>query len=153
MLHGQSFLGYMWWFPALASLLIANVGSEDTSIPEVLQKVASRIDPAVLQFGHHFPRTPLGILHGKPASINSSNENVSGLLLPWHYVDFCQSCPEARIWRIRIFWSLFLPNCLPWRVQQSKVSAFHSTPRGGAHVFPKWGYMWVTQTGGKGLNS
>lgn len=73
----------MWWFPAFASLLIANVGSENTCIPVVPKKVASRSDLARLQFGHPFTETPLDILHGKPA-VNSSNENVSGLLLLWH---------------------------------------------------------------------
>lgn len=72
----------MWWFPALASLLIGNVESEDTNISMVLKKVASRIDLTILQLGHHFTKTPLGILHGKPA-INSPREKVSELLLLW----------------------------------------------------------------------
>lgn len=129
----------MWWFPALASLLITNVGSEDTSIPEVLQKVASRIDLAVLQFGHHFTHTPLGILHGKPASINSSSENVSGLLFPWHYVNFCQSCPEVRIWRIQVFWSLLLPNCLPWESPAIQRHCLPQHPKGWRPCFPQMG--------------
>lgn len=48
----------------------------------VLKKVASRTDLAILQLGHHFTKTPLGILHGKPA-INSPREKVSELLLLW----------------------------------------------------------------------
>lgn len=64
----------MWWFSALAALLIGNVGSENTNIPVVWEKVASGIESAVSQLGHHFTKTPLGILHGQP-TVNSARRS------------------------------------------------------------------------------
>ena len=90
----------MWWFSALAALLIGNVGSENTNIPVVWKKVASGIDSAVSQLRHHFTKTPLGILHGQP-TINSARKSqgfrscgISGFFFP--------SSPAALIWRIQV---------------------------------------------------
>lgn len=114
----------MWWFPALASLLIGRVESENTNIPAVWKEVASRAGLAALQFGHHF--TTVGCLAWY-AWVNPPSGKVSGLLLLWQTLIFSKAALTGRtqaVWPSR-------PCRLPWK-----------GPPNGATA-------WVTQTGGK----
>lgn len=112
---------------------MANVGSEDTDIPLVLKKVASRIDLAVLQFRHHFTKTPLGILHGKSAVIPPirRSEGFGCWVIKWIFA----SNPAACIGRIQV-----LQPLLPLgEAEGAKGAVSHSTCWGGCLCFPQMG--------------
>lgn len=102
----------------------------------VLKKVASRIDLAILQFRHRCTKTPLGILHGKPA-VNSSSEKVSELLLLWQSGFFPRQPGSSHLENpgfLAIAPPHSCPHCLLWESPQRR----HCLPQHPGGLVPRF---------------
>ena len=148
MLRCWPFLDYMWWFPALASLLIGNGGRKDTAVqrcwrrllPESMQLCYSLDTPSLK---HRWVFYMASLLWSPP------NERSQGFCSHGVKWIFAKAAQQLSLGEFRILGPG--ARCPPplSTLGDSKGAVFCSIPRRGAYVSPKWGSTWVTQTRGK----